>query len=92
MSPEQILKIVANITGDSNTLKKGGIKVGKQSYILVHHEPDRSVYGRRGADSGVCIVKTKKAVLVAVYGAGIQSSNCRAVMERMADYLIDFGL
>ena len=48
--------------------------------------------GRKGADSGVCVVKTKTAVLVGTYSAGIQPTQCNAVMERMADYLIQHDL
>ena len=73
-------------------MKKSGIKVANQSYILLRDDPGRSVYGRKGADSGVCVVKTKRAVLIGVYGAGIQPGNCNAVMEKMADYLIEHGL
>ena len=48
--------------------------------------------GRKGADSGVCVVKTKSTVLVGTYTAGIQPAQCNAVMERMADYLIQHDL
>lgn len=88
----QITKLVACITGDSTPLKRSGIKVANQSYIFLRCDPGRSVYGRKGADSGVCIVKTKRSVLVGVYGAGVQPGNCNAVMEKLADYLIDHGL
>lgn len=45
-----------------------------------------------GADSGVCIVKTNRALLIGVYGAGMQPGNCNAVMEKLADYLIENGI
>ena len=92
MSQDQIIKLVAGITDDSTPLKKSGIKVANQSFILLRHEPSRSVYGRRGADSGVCIVKTNKCLLIGVYSAGVQPGNCNAVMERLADYLVEHGL
>ena len=88
----QITKLVACITGDNTPLKRSGIKIANQTYIFLRCEPGRSVYGRKGADSGVCIVKTKRAVLVGVYGAGVQPGNCNSVMEKLADYLIEHGL
>lgn len=92
MTTEQVAKLVTCITGDTTTLKRSGIKVGNQSYILLRDDPGRSVYGRKGADSGVCVVKTKRALLIGVYGVGVQPGNCNAVMEKMADYLIEHGL
>lgn len=83
---------MAGITDDSTSLKKSGIKVANMSFVLLRHDHARSLYGRRGADSGVCIVKTKKCLLIGVYSAGIQPGNCNAVMERMADYLMEHGL
>ena len=92
VTPDQVIKLMGAITGETNTLKKSGIKVGKESYVLMKHNPSRSVYGRRGADSGVCVVMTNKTLLIGVYTGGIQSSNCNSVMEKLADYLIDHGL
>jgi profilin len=92
VSSDQITKLVSCITDDPMPLKKLGIKVANQSYIFLRHEPGRSIYGRRGADSGICIVKTRKSLLVGVYGPGIQPGNCNLVMEKMADYLIEYGL
>ena len=58
----------------------------------MNHNPNRSVYGRKGADSGVCIVMTAKTLLIAVYTGGIQAGNCNSVMEKLADYLIEHGI
>ena len=48
--------------------------------------------GRKGGDSGVCVVKTRTAVLVGTYTAGIQPAHCSGVMERMGEYLIQHNL
>lgn len=92
MTPDQVIKLVTSITGETTTLKRAGIKVANESYILLRDDRGRSVYGRKGADAGVCVVKTKRAVLIGVYGPGVQPGNCNAVMEKMADYLIEHGL
>ena len=86
------MKLVACINGDNTQVKRSGIKVGGQNYIFLRCEEGRSIYGRMGADSGVCIVKTNRVLLVGVYGAGMQPGNCNAVMEKLADYLLEHGL
>ena len=48
--------------------------------------------GRKRGDSGVCVVKTRTAVLVGTYTAGIQPAHCSGVMERMGEYLIQHNL
>ena len=67
-------------------------QLGTEHYIYLRSDPGRSILGRKGADSGVCVVKTRTAVLVGTYSAGIQPANCNAVMEKMADYLIQNDL
>ena len=85
-------RLLTCITGDSAAVLKGGIKVGGQNYIFLRSEEGRSIYGRKGANAGVCIVKSKKALLIGVYGSGIQPGNCNGVIEKLADYLIQHDL
>lgn len=92
VTPQQVAKLLVNITGETSSLRREGIVVGTQSYIFLRSEKGRSIYGRKGADTGVCVVKTKKAILIGTYGAGIQPGNCNTVMERLADYLIQYNL
>merc|ERR1712232_1149770 len=40
---------------------------------------------------GVCCVKTNMGILVGVYSEGIQPGACNAVVEKLADYLIENG-
>ena len=76
------------LTGDSAPVRRGGVKLGGQSYIFLRCEEGRSIYGRKGADSGVCIVKSNQALIIGLYDPGIQPGNCNAVIEKLADYLI----
>ena len=92
MTAEQIVKLLASIMGDESSLRRDGVQVANQSYIYLRGDHGKSIYGRRGADSGVCIVKTRKAILIGTYSHGIQASNCNSVMERLADYLIQHDL
>ena len=88
----EVSRLVASIDGDSAAVRKGGIKVAGQNYIFLRSEEGRSIYGRKGANAGVCIVKSKQAILIGVYGSGIQPGNCNAVIEKLADYLIQHEL
>ena len=78
--------------GDNAAVMKGGIKIGGQNYIFLRSDERRSIYGRKGANAGVCIVKSKQAILIGIYGSGIQPGNCNSVIEKLADYLIQHEL
>lgn len=92
VSPLEVSRLVSCITGDSAPVRKGGVRVAGQNYIFLRCEEGRSIYGRKGANAGVCVVKTKQALLIGVYGAGIQPGNCNTVIEKLADYLIHHEL
>lgn len=92
VSTLEISRLVACLTGDSAAVMKGGVRIGGQNYIFLRSEEGRSIYGRKGANAGVCIVKTKQAILIGLYGSGIQPGNCNAVIEKLADYLIQHEL
>ena len=92
VTPAQVSKLLTNITGDASSLRREGILVASQNYLFLRSDQGRSIYGRKGADSGVCIVKSKRAILIGTYGAGIQPGNCNSVMEKLADYLIQHKL
>ena len=92
VAPEQVTKLFACITGDDSSLRRNGIKAATQSYIFLRKEHERSVYGRRGANAGICIVKTKKSIIIGTYSVGIQPGNCNSVIEKLADYLLQHDL
>ena len=75
------------MTGDTSAVQREGIIVGGESYIFLRSE-GRSLYGRKGSNAGVCIVMSKKAVIIGTYRSGIQPGNCSAVIEKLADYLV----
>ncbi|KJE90176.1 hypothetical protein CAOG_01521 [Capsaspora owczarzaki ATCC 30864] len=74
---------------EPSDLYASGIKLGGQKFTFLRHEQNRSVYGRKGADSGCCVVKTKQAIVIGVFEGGIQPGQCNSVVERLADYLIE---
>ena len=89
---EQVTKIVDGLMNDEAQIRRNGILVGDQHYIYLRREEGRGMYGRKSADAGICILKTRKAVLVVTYSAGIQPSNCTAVVEKLRDYLVQHDL
>eukprot|EP00048_Salpingoeca_helianthica_P014334 m.221170 g.221170 ORF g.221170 m.221170 type:complete len:126 (+) comp15734_c0_seq1:87-464(+) len=82
-------KALAKASTDPSGLYSGIFLQGTK-YTFVRQD-ERSTYGRKGSDSGCVIVKTKQAILIGVYEAGVQAGNCNTVVEKMADYLISVG-
>merc|ERR1712146_516684 len=64
-----------------------GVNVAGTRYMCLRAD-DRSIYGKKGA-GGACCVKTNMGILVGVYSEGIQPGACNAVVEKLADYLIE---
>ncbi|KAI9348827.1 profilin [Pilaira anomala] len=85
VQPNEIQEI---ITGFSNpdAIRASGIHINGTKYLTLRAD-DRSIYGKKGA-TGVCIVKTTQAILVALYDDKIQPGACTKVVEDLADYLI----
>jgi profilin len=66
-----------------------GIHVAGERYVATRAE-DRHVYGRQGK-TGICIVKTKQAILIGHYGENAQAGNATQTVEALADYLTNLG-
>ncbi|KAK4204164.1 putative profilin [Triangularia verruculosa] len=66
-----------------------GIHVAGERYVATRNE-DRHVYGRQGR-TGICIVKTKQAILIGHYGENVQAGNATQTVEALADYLVGLG-
>ncbi|KAL2262668.1 hypothetical protein VTK26DRAFT_538 [Humicola hyalothermophila] len=66
-----------------------GLYVGGERYVVFRVE-DTHIYGRQGR-TGICIVKTKQAILVGHYGENVQAGNATQTVEALADYLTGLG-
>jgi profilin len=88
ISPQQQDAIVKAFT-NADKLQAGGIHLADQKYFTIS-VVGRTIQGKKGAD-GVVIVKTKQAVLVAVYVGPVQAPEATSVVETLADYLISVG-
>ncbi|KAI8894928.1 profilin [Globomyces pollinis-pini] len=85
VSPTEIQSIVGAFK-DAGGVRANGLLVGGVKHIAIRAD-DRSVYGKKGT-SGVACVKTKQAILIAMYDEPVQPGECTKVVEALADYLI----
>ncbi|CAF3811333.1 unnamed protein product [Adineta steineri] len=83
-------KIVNFFKDPSGTSASGMTIAGKKYFTL--RADDRSIYGKKALGSGgVILVKTSKTVIIGLYEEGQQPGNAAAVVEGVADYLINNG-
>ncbi|KAI0795067.1 profilin [Abortiporus biennis] len=88
LSPEEQKFIIDGYAHPDN-VQAHGIRAEGQKYFTLQ-ATDRTIQGKKGAD-GIIIVKTKQAILVAVYSAPIQAPEANPIVENLADYLIGVG-
>lgn len=86
-SPE--IQGIAQGFDDPSDLQAHGLHVQGQKYFLLRAD-DRSIYGKHEAE-GIVAVRTKQAILIAHYPAGIVAGEATTVVEKLADYLISVG-
>ncbi|KAK6202413.1 actin-binding protein [Scheffersomyces amazonensis] len=74
---------------DPSNLQAHGLHVQSQKYFLLRAD-DRSIYGKHEGE-GIIAVRSKQAILIAHYPAGIQAGEATTIVEKLADYLISVG-
>ncbi|EKM53316.1 uncharacterized protein PHACADRAFT_259587 [Phanerochaete carnosa HHB-10118-sp] len=82
-------KAIVGAHANLDQIRASGVRLASQKYITTTAE-GRSIYGKKGAD-GCVIVKTKQAILVAVYVGPLQAGETTPVVENLADYLESVG-
>jgi len=88
LTPEE-QKAILTAHAHPDTTQANGIRLAGQKYFTLQAN-DRSIYGKKGAD-GCLLVKTKQAILIAVYNSPIQAPEVTPIVEGLADYLIGVG-
>jgi len=88
LSPNEQTAII-NAYNDLPATQANGVRAAGQKYFTLQANA-RSIYGKKAAD-GIVIVKTKQALLVAVYKAPLQAPETTPIVEGLADYLISVG-
>ncbi|KAJ9143981.1 Profilin [Coniochaeta hoffmannii] len=92
LKPEEmkhIADILDNAGGAVDKAYAEGVYVGGVRYVLARVE-GRSLYARQGRN-GLCVAKTKQAILVGHHGEAQQAGNATQTVEALADYLIGVG-
>ncbi|KAI0691432.1 profilin [Cytidiella melzeri] len=82
-------KVITTLHASPDTAQANGIRLAGQKYFTIEANP-RSIYGKKQAD-GCILVKTKQAILVAIYEGPTQAGEATPVVEGLADYLIGVG-
>ncbi|ODV84923.1 hypothetical protein CANARDRAFT_8059 [[Candida] arabinofermentans NRRL YB-2248] len=88
LSQPEISSLVTGFNDPSN-LFAHGLHIQGQKNFCIKADP-RSIYGKHDAE-GVLCVKTKQAILIAHYPAGVQPGEAAKIVEQLADYLIGVG-
>lgn len=70
-------------------LSGAGLMVGGTKYMATQCDAD-CLTGKKG-QSGVVVVKSGKACIIAVYGDGMTAGNCRLHASNMAQDLVSKG-
>lgn len=87
---EQVQELVKGFD-NVDELGASGIKLGDLKFLVVRGDPGAVIRGRHG-DTGVCIKKTITAMVVGIYGEGVQAGDCNVLVEGLGDYLKDMGV
>lgn len=82
----QEISTMAGSFDDPSYIQQNGIHLSGKKYMLLRAD-ERSIYGRSDAE-GVILVRTKQAILVAHYPAGVIAGDATKIVEQLADYLI----
>jgi len=83
-----VLEEKGNAGPASSKVFSEGIHVAGERYVAFNIGL-RHIYGRQGDKSGVVIVPTKQAILVAHYNSDTQPGNATQTVEALAKYLSD---
>ncbi|MCJ1399634.1 profilin, required for normal timing of actin polymerization in response to thermal stress [Xylographa trunciseda] len=88
---EELKEITVAYTdpGDVKKVQSAGLHVAGERYVVIKAD-DRSLYGKQGK-TGILIVRTNQALLIAHYPETIQPGTAATTVEQLADYLISVG-
>lgn len=88
---EEQVKALVQGFDNGDELGASGIKLGDMKFLVVQGDPGAVIRGRQG-DSGICIKQTVTAMVIGIYGEGVQPGDCNVLVEGLGDYLKDMGV
>jgi len=91
VSPQEMQEVVGAYKDSSQPKKvqSTGLHIAGEKYIVIKAD-DVSLYGKKGR-TGVVIVKTKQAVLIAHYPDTVQPGSAANTVEKLGEYLKGVG-
>ncbi|EIE23052.1 Profilin/allergen [Coccomyxa subellipsoidea C-169] len=89
LGDDEVAKIVKGFT-DPSVLATGGLYLGGVKYLSISPDP-AVIRGKKGQD-GVTVKKTVSALVIGIYGEGVQPADGNIVVENLADYLTNTGI
>ncbi|GAB6028207.1 hypothetical protein CHUAL_002404 [Chamberlinius hualienensis] len=75
--------------GDKGLLQTSGLTIGGERYIYLSGD-DKIIRAKKGK-IGVHCMKTKQAIVVALYEDPVQPQQCATVVEKLGEYLENCG-
>lgn len=87
VTPEQLDALIAGFE-DTAGLEEKGILIGGDKYFAIQGEKGSVIRGKKGS-RGLTVKKTNQAMVVGIYGEGVQPGECNVVVENLGDYLIE---
>uniref|UniRef100_T1IN74 Profilin n=1 Tax=Strigamia maritima TaxID=126957 RepID=T1IN74_STRMM len=88
VNKEELAKVLTSFD-DTSILTSSGVKLAGERYIYLSGD-DKIIRAKRGK-IGVHVMKTKQAMVVALYEDPIQPQQCALVVEKLGDYLVSCG-
>ncbi|GME83587.1 unnamed protein product [Ambrosiozyma monospora] len=88
LAASEAQELIQGFTDPSN-LYSTGLHIEGKKNVCLKAEPE-SIYGKLDAE-GIIAVKTKQAVLVAHYPAGVQAGEAAKIVEQLGEYLRGTG-
>ncbi|KAF3767885.1 Profilin/allergen [Cryphonectria parasitica EP155] len=92
ISAAEMKNIASIVSGDQAAVDKAfaeGLHVAGERFVLTKND-EGSVYARKGRE-GICISKSKQAILVGHHGEAGVAGNATQTVESLKDYLVGQG-
>ena len=70
---------------------RAGMCGSAAQYMIIGGDPGEVIRGKFG-QGGLTIKRTNSAIVIGIYGEGVQPGDCNVIVENMGDYLQAQGI